>query len=92
MLDLFIEIQERTGVAYLFITHDLAVVRHISHRVAVMFRGEIVESGDGDQVTARPEHPYTQRLFMASPVPDPDKQEVRRVERRALLDAESAAA
>ena len=89
VLDLFIEIQERTGVAYLFITHDLAVVRHISHRVAVMYRGEIVETGDGDQVTARPEHPYTQRLFMAAPVPDPDKQEVRRVERRALLDAES---
>ena len=92
VLDLFIEIQERTGVAYLFITHDLAVVRHISHRVAVMYRGEIVETGDGDQVTAHPKHPYTQRLFMASPVPDPDKQEVRRVERRALLDAESAAA
>jgi ABC-type oligopeptide transport system ATPase subunit len=87
VLDLFIEIQERTGVAYLFITHDLAVVRHVSHRVAVMFRGEIVESGDGDQVTARPEHPYTQRLFVASPVPDPDKQQFRRVERRALLDA-----
>jgi ABC-type oligopeptide transport system ATPase subunit len=92
VLDLFIEIQERTGVAYLFITHDLAVVRHISHRVAVMFRGEIVENGDGDQVTARPVHPYTQRLFMASPVPDPDKQEVRRVERRALLDSEASAA
>ena len=57
VLDLFIEIQERTGVAYLFITHDLAVVRHISHRVAVMFRGEIVESGDGDQVTAAPVAP-----------------------------------
>lgn len=92
VLDLFIEIQERTGVAYLFITHDLAVVRHISHRVAVMFRGEIVETGDGDQVTSAPVHPYTQRLFMAAPVPDPDKQEVRRVERRALLDSESAAA
>ncbi|SFS14907.1 peptide/nickel transport system ATP-binding protein [Microbacterium sp. cf046] len=92
VLDLFIEIQERTGVAYLFITHDLAVVRHISHRVAVMYRGEIVENGDGDQVTSRPVHPYTQRLFMASPVPDPDKQEVRRIERRALLDAESTAA
>jgi ABC-type oligopeptide transport system ATPase subunit len=91
VLDLFIEIQERTGVAYLFITHDLAVVRHISHRVSVMFRGEIVETGDGDQVTSRPHHPYTQRLFMASPVPDPDKQEVRRVERRELLDAEKAA-
>ena len=92
VLDLFIEIQERTGVAYLFISHDLAVVRHISHRVAVMYRGEIVETGDGDQVTARPEHPYTQRLFMAAPVPDPDQQEVRRVERRRLIDEQLAAA
>jgi peptide/nickel transport system ATP-binding protein len=85
VLDLFIEIQERTGVAYLFITHDLAVVRHISHRVAVMYRGEIVETGDGEQVTSRPEHPYTQRLFLAAPVPDPDRQEERRRARAALL-------
>jgi peptide/nickel transport system ATP-binding protein len=92
VLDLFIEIQERTGVAYLFVSHDLAVVRHISHRVAVMYDGEIVEYGDGDQVTARPEHPYTQRLFMAAPVPDPDKQETRRVERRELLAEQRAAA
>ncbi|SIT89939.1 ATP-binding cassette domain-containing protein [Microbacterium sp. RU33B] len=91
VLDLFIEIQERTGVAYLFVTHDLAVVRHVSHRVAVMYRGEIVESGDGDRVTSAPEHPYTQRLFMAAPVPDPDKQEERRIARRALLDAEKSA-
>ncbi|AXA96385.1 MULTISPECIES: ATP-binding cassette domain-containing protein [unclassified Microbacterium] len=91
VLDLFIEIQERTGVAYLFVTHDLAVVRHVSHRVAVMYRGEIVESGDGDQVTSRPQHPYTQRLFMAAPVPDPDKQEERRAARRAILTAEAAA-
>ncbi|MGN6218644.1 MAG: ATP-binding cassette domain-containing protein [Microbacterium sp.] len=90
VLDLFIEIQDRTGVAYLFVTHDLAVVRHISHRVAVMYRGEIVETGDADQVTAHPEHPYTQRLFMAAPVPDPDKQEERRIARRVLLDAEAA--
>lgn len=92
VLDLFVEIQELTGVSYLFITHDLAVVRHISHRVAVMYHGEIVETGDGDQVTARPAHPYTQRLFMASPVPDPDKQEVRRLERRALLNTDDAPA
>ena len=85
VLDLFIEIQERTGVAYLFISHDLAVVRHISHRVAVMYHGEIVETGDGDQVTSRPQHPYTQRLFMAAPVPNPDHQEQRREERRRLM-------
>ncbi|WP_129669296.1 ATP-binding cassette domain-containing protein [Phytoactinopolyspora endophytica] len=91
VLDLFIEIQERNGVAYLFISHDLAVVRHISHRVAVMYRGEIVESGDGDQVTAHPDHPYTQRLLMAAPVPDPDRQEQRRADRHRLLAAQAEA-
>jgi peptide/nickel transport system ATP-binding protein len=85
VLELFKEIQERTGVAYLFVSHDLAVVRHLSHRVAVMYHGEIVEWGDGDQVTARPEHPYTQRLFLAAPVPDPVLQEQRRADRRRLL-------
>lgn len=87
VLDLFIEIQNRTGVAYLFVTHDLAVVRHISHRVAVMYKGEIVETGPAERVTSHPEHPYTQRLFMAAPVPDPDRQEERRTARRALLSA-----
>jgi ABC-type oligopeptide transport system ATPase subunit len=91
VLDLFIEIQERHGVAYLFITHDLAVVRHISHRVAVMFRGEIVETGDGDQVTSAPVHPYTQRLFLAAPVPNPAHQQERRIARRELIDAQAAA-
>ncbi|MFK4296502.1 ABC-type glutathione transport system ATPase component [Arthrobacter sp. GAS37] len=86
VLDLFIEIQERTGVAYLFVSHDLAVVRHLSHRVAVMYHGEIVEWGDGEQVTGEPEHPYTQRLFMAAPVPDPDRQAQRRADRVRLLD------
>jgi ABC-type oligopeptide transport system ATPase subunit len=91
VLELFKEIQERTGVAYLFVSHDLAVVRHLSHRVAVMLHGEIVEWGDGDQVTARPEHPYTQRLFFAAPIPDPDRQEIRRQERRDLIAAQKAA-
>jgi len=90
VLDLFIEIQERTGVAYLFITHDLAVVRHISHRVAVMYRGELVETGECDQVTSRPRHPYTQRLFLAAPVPNPDAQTERRIARRALIDSQAA--
>ncbi|MFF2487602.1 ATP-binding cassette domain-containing protein [Microbacterium sp. NPDC058062] len=85
VLELFKEIQERTGVAYLFVSHDLAVVRHLSRRVAVMYRGEIVEWGDADQVTARPEHPYTQRLFLAAPVPHPRLQAKRRAERHALL-------
>jgi peptide/nickel transport system ATP-binding protein len=85
VLDLFKEIQETTGVAYLFISHDLAVVRNISHRVAVMYRGEIVEYGDGDQVTTHPSNPYTQRLLLAAPVPDPIRQEKRRTERRAFL-------
>ena len=92
VLDLFIEIQERTGVAYLFVSHDLTVVRHLSHRVAVMFRGEIVEWGDGDQVTSDPEHPYTQRLLLAAPVADPEAQAQRRQERRTLLAAQAAEA
>ena len=91
VLDLFKEIQETTGVAYLFISHDLTVVRHLSHRVAVMYHGEIVEYGDGDQVTGSPSHPYTQRLLLASPVPDPARQERRRHERRVLLAASEPA-
>ncbi|MEO6996802.1 MAG: ATP-binding cassette domain-containing protein [Terracoccus sp.] len=78
ILDLFIDIQEQTGVAYLFISHDLSVVRYISHRVAVMLRGEIIESGDGDVVTTTPTDPYTKRLLLASPVPDPVRQAKRR--------------
>ncbi|MEB0003079.1 ATP-binding cassette domain-containing protein [Cryobacterium sp. 10I1] len=92
VLDLFRQIQERTGVAYLFVSHDLAVVRHLSHRVAVMLHGEIVEWGDGDQVTSRPEHPYTQRLFLAAPVPDPDRQTERREDRARLLAEQRAQA
>lgn len=84
ILDLFLELQEDTGVAYLFISHDLEVVRHISHRVAVMYRGEIVECGEAGQVTERPEHPYTRRLLMASPVPNPAEQKKRREERKLL--------
>ncbi|WP_461173465.1 ATP-binding cassette domain-containing protein [Arthrobacter sp. Z1-9] len=86
VLDLFLQIQHHTGVSYLFVSHDLDVVRHISHRVAVMYRGEIVEQGSADVVTTDPEHPYTQRLLLASPVPDPDRQEKRRADRHRLLE------
>ena len=87
ILDLFLQIQRDTGVSYLFISHDLDVVRHISHNVAVMYKGEIVEQGVASHVTVTPDHPYTQRLLISSPLPDPDKQAVRRADRRLLSDA-----
>lgn len=86
VLDLFLQIQKDTGVSYLFVSHDLDVVRHISHRVAVMYHGRIVEQGPAAGVTRDPEHPYTQRLLLASPVPDPDRQEQRRADRHRMLE------
>jgi len=87
VLDLLVELQRETGVAYLFVSHDLAVVRHISHRVAVLYRGDLVETGPAAKVTKNPDHPYTQRLLAASPVADPDAQRERREERKRLLAA-----
>ncbi|MCD2499097.1 ATP-binding cassette domain-containing protein [Microbacterium nymphoidis] len=79
VLELLTEIQDDTGVAYLFISHDLTVVRHLSHRVAVIHRGEIVEQGDTAEVTERPQHPYTRKLLLAAPVVDPVRQRERRL-------------
>jgi ABC-type glutathione transport system ATPase component len=84
VLELLVEIQERTGVAYLFITHDLSVVRAMSHRIAVMLHGRIVETGSADVVTDDPQHPYTQRLLMAAPVADPKSQADRREQWRQI--------
>jgi peptide/nickel transport system ATP-binding protein len=92
VLELFAEIQERTKVAYLFISHDLAVVRHISDRVCVLFRGDVVETGVAAQVISHPQHIYTQRLILASPVADPDRQAERRRARRRLLDQQPTVA
>lgn len=78
VLDILLDLQRETGVAYLFISHDLSVVRHLCHRVAVLYRGRIVESGDGDVMTSRPSEAYTRRLLEASPVPDPVLQRSRR--------------
>ncbi|MHC6592817.1 ATP-binding cassette domain-containing protein [Arthrobacter sp. C152] len=91
VLDLLVEIQEATGVSYLFVSHDLSVIRHISHNVIVLFRGMIVEHGRADQVTSEPRHPYTQRLFMSAPVPNPEIQRERREARRQLTAKEQAA-
>ncbi|WP_194409964.1 ATP-binding cassette domain-containing protein [Microbacterium cremeum] len=68
VLNLLVQLQNDTGVTYLFITHNLSVVHHIAHRVAVMHRGEVVEEGTGDQVMNAPQHPYTQRLLESMPV------------------------
>jgi ABC-type glutathione transport system ATPase component len=91
VLDLFVEIQESSvdeggGVAYLFVSHDLGVVRHISHNVMVLYRGDIVEIGRADEVTARPKHPYTRKLLVSAPVPDPVAQRARREQRRELAE------
>lgn len=91
VLDLFLEIQRDTGVSYLFISHDLDVVRHISHEVAVLYRGDIVEHGTAEQVTTDPQYPYTQKLLLASPLPDPDRQAERRTVRAAQADVADAA-
>ncbi|RWC59968.1 ABC transporter ATP-binding protein [Mesorhizobium sp.] len=84
VLDLLKELQREFGVAYLFISHDMAVVENISDRVAVMYLGQVVEMGTRDQVFSNPRHPYTRRLIEAVPVPDPDK----RRSRFARLDQE----
>lgn len=90
VLDLFLQIQRDTGVSYLFVSHDLDVVRHVSHRIAVMYHGELVEQGTAEQVTQHPQDPYTQRLLLASPVPDPDRQRERRARRHRLIEEQNA--
>lgn len=74
ILNLLMDLQEEFGLSYLFISHDLSVIRHVSHKVAVMYLGKIVEKGMVDEIFENPKHPYTKALMSASPIPEPGKQ------------------
>jgi peptide/nickel transport system ATP-binding protein len=70
IINLLLDLQQRFELSYLFVSHDLSVVKHLAHRVAVMYKGTIVEQGDGDQVFTHPQHEYTRRLLAAVPQPE----------------------
>lgn len=73
ILNLLIDLQQELKLSYLFIAHDLAVVKHISDRIAIMYLGKIVETGPGESIYQNPQHPYTKSLISAIPVPDPHR-------------------
>jgi oligopeptide/dipeptide ABC transporter ATP-binding protein len=79
VINLLMDLQQEKGLSYLFIAHDLAVVRHISHRVAVMYLGRLVELADTRTLFSNPQHPYTEALLAAVPVPNPRLKKRRRV-------------
>jgi oligopeptide/dipeptide ABC transporter ATP-binding protein len=79
IVNLLVELQERLGLAYLFVSHDLKVVEHVSHRVAVMYLGKIVEQASSETIYRQPRHPYTRALLAAVPQPDPERKRVRLV-------------
>ena len=85
IVNLLEDLRDEFGVAYLFVAHDLTIVRHISHRIAVMYRGQIMEIGDADAVATEPAHPYTRSLIAAVPIPDPERQRQRRADRALLI-------
>ena len=85
VLDMFAELQQRYEFACLFVSHDLAVVDMLAHKVLVLKDGRQVEQGPTEEVLHRPKEEYTRRLLAAAPVPDPDQQAERRQERREFL-------
>ncbi|MBW3663884.1 MAG: ABC transporter ATP-binding protein [Actinobacteria bacterium] len=78
IVNLLQELQHELGLTYLFIAHDLSVVRHISHRIAIMYAGKLVEIGTRDEIYDHPQHPYTEALLSAVPIPDPPLQRQRK--------------
>ena len=85
VVNMFEELQDKLGVAYLFIAHDLLIVHHISDSIAVMYLGRMVEKADADELMSNPIHPYTQSLLSAVPVPDP---ETARKQKRIILEGD----
>jgi oligopeptide transport system ATP-binding protein len=85
VINMFVELQEKFGLTYLFIAHDLLVVRHISNRIAVMYLGKMVELADAGEIYSHPLHPYSQSLLSAVPVPDP---KVARANQRIVLSGD----
>ncbi len=80
IVGLLAELQREMGLSYLFVSHDIGVVRHVSDRIAVMYEGRIVEEGPAEQVCERPSHPYTRQLLASVPVADPRRARARRTE------------
>ncbi|MCQ1800329.1 glutathione ABC transporter ATP-binding protein GsiA, partial [Neorhizobium galegae] len=79
VINLMLDLQQSLNLAFLFISHDMAVVERVSHRVAVMYLGEIVEIGPRASVFGNPQHEYTKKLMAAVPVPDPDRRREKRI-------------
>lgn len=85
VINMFEDLQQKLGVAYLFIAHDLLVVHHISDKIAVMYLGKMVEMADADELNANPMHPYSQSLLSAVPIPDP---KIARANKRIVLEGD----
>lgn len=85
VINMLEELQENMGLTYLFIAHDLSMVKHISNRIGVMYLGKMVEIGDSDELYGHPMHPYTQALLSAIPIPDPEEAALRQ---RIMLQGE----
>ena len=79
IINLLVDLQQKSGISLIFVSHDLAVVKHISHRVAVMYLGRIVEFTEKETLFSRPQHPYTQSLLEAVPVANPSNRKIKQI-------------